>query len=63
MVYKFCSYIDKIMDVDYADQFLDLVALGLVGDMMDLRNFETRHLIVRGLENIRNPYFKEMVKY
>ena len=62
MVYKFCSYIDKIMDVDYADQFLDLVALGLVGDMMDLRNFETRHLIVRGLENIRNPYFKEMVK-
>lgn len=62
MVYKFCSYIDKIMDVDYADQFLDLVALGLVGDMMDLRNFETRHLVVRGLENIRNPYFKEMVK-
>ena len=62
MVYKFCSYIDKIMDVDYADQFLDLVALGLVGDMMDLRNFETRHLVVRGLENIRNPFFKEMVK-
>lgn len=62
MVYKFCSYIDKVMNVDYADQFLDLVALGLVGDMMDLRNFETRHLVVRGLENIRNPYFKEMVK-
>lgn len=62
MVYKFCSYIDKIMDVDYANQFLDLVALGLVGDMMDLRNFETRHLVVSGLENIRNPFFKEMVK-
>ena len=61
MVYKFCSYIDELMNVDYADQFLDLVALGMVADMMDLRDFETRHLITRGLENIRNPYFKGMV--
>ena len=61
MVYKFCSYIDELLNVDYADQFLDLVALGLVADMMDLRDFETRHLITRGLENIRNPYFKGMV--
>jgi single-stranded-DNA-specific exonuclease len=29
MVYKFCSYIDKIMNTDYADQFIDLVALGM----------------------------------
>ena len=29
--------------------------------MMDLRDFETRHLITRGLENIRHPYFKGMV--
>ena len=61
MVYKFCSYIDELLNVDYADQFLDLVALGMVADMMDLRDFETRHLITRGLENIRNPYFKGMV--
>ena len=61
MVYKFCSYIDDLMNVDYADQFLDLVALGMVADMMDLRDFETRHLITRGLANIRNPYFKGMV--
>ena len=29
MVYKFCSRIDEFMNVDYADQFLDLVALGI----------------------------------
>ena len=29
---------------------------------MDLRDYETRHLVVRGLQNIRNPYFKEMIK-
>ena len=61
MVYKFCSYMDELLNVDYADDYLDLVALGMVADMMDLRNFETRHLITRGLENIRNPYFKGMV--
>ena len=61
MVYKFCSYIDELLNVDYADQFLDLVALGMIADMMDLRDFETKHLITKGLENIRNPYFKGMV--
>lgn len=61
VVYKFCSYLDDLLNVDYADQFLDLVALGMVADMMDLRDFETRHLITRGLDNIRNPYFKGMV--
>ena len=61
VVYKFCSYMDDLLNVDYADQFLDLVALGMVADMMDLRDYETRHLITRGLENIRNPYFKGMV--
>lgn len=62
MVYKFCSYIDELMNVDYADEFLDLVALGMIADMMDLRDFETKHLITRGLEHIRNPYFYGMIK-
>ena len=61
MVYKFCSYMDELLNVDYADDYLDLVALGMVADMMDLRDYETRHLITRGLEHIRNPYFKGMV--
>lgn len=61
MVYKFCCYIDELMNVDYADQFLDLVALGMVADMMDLRDFETRHLVLRGLKQIRNPYLRGMV--
>lgn len=61
MVYKFCSYIDELLNVDYADRLLDLVALGLISDVMDLRYIETRHLISLGLEQIRNPFFKTMV--
>lgn len=61
MAYKFCCYIDSLLGVDYASQFMDLVALGMVADMMDQRDCETFYLINQGLKNIRNPYFKEMI--
>ena len=60
MVYKFCQYIDNIMNIDNADNYLDLVALGIIADMMDLRDFETKHLIWKGLKNIQNPFIKGM---
>lgn len=62
MVYKFCSYIDKIMNKDNVKQFVDLAALGILGDMMDLRDFETKEIIEEGLSSLRNPFFLEMVK-
>lgn len=62
MVYKFCSYIDNLQGTTYANDFLDLVATGLIADMMDLRDFETRFLISEGLKNVRNPFLKEMCK-
>lgn len=62
MVYKFCSYIDKLIGKEsYADLFLDLVALGEIADVMNLQAFEVKRLIEKGLSNIRNPFFKGMV--
>jgi single-stranded-DNA-specific exonuclease len=61
MVYKFCCYLDELLNVDYAENFRDLVSLGMIADMMDMRDFETRHLIMSGLDNIRNPFFKSFV--
>lgn len=60
MVYKFCKYIDELLDVDYADDFVDLVALGMAADVMDIRNYESKRLMTLGLENIRNPFIKAM---
>ena len=60
VVYKFCCYLDSLMDVDYANELLDLVALGCVADMVDLRDFETKHLVSLGMKQIANPYFKGM---
>ena len=60
MVWKFCCYIDQLMGFDYAEQFIDLVALGVVADVMDLRDFETHHLVEKGINQVRNPFFKQM---
>lgn len=62
VVYKVCSYIDKIINKSYAENFLDLVAVGLVSDMMDLRNYETKELINIGSQNIKNPFLYEFVE-
>ena len=60
MVYKFCSYIDSLLNIKNADQFLDLVALGLIADVMLMTDFETKHLINLGLKQITNPFFRGM---
>lgn len=63
VVWQFCRYIDNILNSNYANDFLDLVALGLCADMMSLRSFETRYLITKGFkkENIKNPFIDYML--
>ena len=61
VVYKFCCYIDKLMGTNYAIDYEDLTALALIGDMMDMKDFETHYLTKDGLQRIRNPFFQEMV--
>lgn len=60
MVYKFCSYIDSLLNIDNANQFIDLVALGLIADVMLMKDFETKHLVNLGLKQITNPFFRGM---
>lgn len=54
ITYKFTKLLDKYYGVDYADDYLDLVALGMIGDRADTVNLQTRYLILKGLEQIRN---------
>ena len=61
VVWKFCCYMDSVMDTHYAIEYSDLVALALIGDMMDQRDFETHQLIKEGLQRIKNPFFVEMM--
>lgn len=61
MVYKFCKELDKEYHIDVADDYIDLCALGLVGDMADVIEEETRFLIKKGSENIKNDFIQEIL--
>jgi len=59
---QFCRYLDKVNNTTYSKQYLDLCALGLIGDMASLHSFETKQLINLGIqpENIKNPFIYGM---
>ena len=61
VVYKFLQALDEELWNDYADNFLDLVALGLIGDSMDIKQLETKRLIDKGLSKIRSKLFKALI--
>ena len=58
ITYKFTKLLDEYYGVKYADDYLDLVALGMIGDRADVVNLQTRYLILKGLEQIRNKVSK-----
>lgn len=55
-VYKFCSYFDSIMGVNHSDKYLDIVAVGLIADMMKLNELENRYIVYEGLKIIDNGF-------
>lgn len=62
IVYKLCCLIDAACGTDDASNYLDMVALGIISDMMVVTNFENRYIIKQGLEQVKNPFFKAMCK-
>ena len=62
IVWQFCRFLDLYRGGNYADNYLDLVALGNVGDMMSLTSIETKHIIQKGFEpeNVKNPFIFNM---
>ena len=61
VVWQFCNYLDILMHTHYAIEYEDLAALSLIGDMMNIKDFETHQIIKDGLQRIRNPFFVEMM--
>lgn len=62
VVYRFLQALDEELWVDYADNFLDLCCVGNVADVMDIRSFETRYLINRGIINFKNKFLVALAK-
>lgn len=62
MCYKVCQVLDEYLSIELADDFRDLSAIGIVADMMDIKNMENRYLIYNGINNINNLGIKEILK-
>ena len=60
ITWQFCRYLDSLINTNYAENYLDLVALGMDADMMSLTSLETKHLINKGFNQVKNPFFAAM---
>lgn len=60
VVYQFCRYIDSIIGNNWADDYLDLAAWGIIGDMGSMIDMENRYIVEAGLSeaHIKNDFFK-----
>ena len=60
VVYQFCRYVDSLYGRNWADEYLDLAAWGIIGDMGSVLDMENRYIIYEGLskEHIKNDFLK-----
>lgn len=59
MVYMFTKYLDLMSDEDFADELLDIVALGQIADSSDISDYEIHHIVRRGIEEMKNGLMRE----
>lgn len=63
VTWQFCRAFDKLYAVEpHANDLLDLCAIGMIGDMSNYQEIETRAIVNLGLRNIKNIFVKEMYK-
>ena len=60
VVYQFCRYVDSLYSRNWADDYLDLAAWGIIGDMGSVLDMENRYIIYTGLskKHIKNDFLK-----
>ena len=61
MVYESLRYLDYKNHTDFANGYLDLLALGQIGDMSDISNLEIRSLMLRGFDAVNNPLINRFI--
>lgn len=62
VAYKFCEAYDLAFDYNFAHKYIDLAAVGIVGDMSDILHPETRYIIKEGLSHITNPFLLALIE-
>lgn len=62
VVYQFLRFLDEKNNRNCANGYLDLVALGVISDMMRMTTLENRFICDYGLTHINNKFFKAMLE-
>lgn len=62
VTWQFCRYYDSLKGTNYADEFIDLAALGIVSDMMSMLSLENRYIVHTGFNNIQNYFFRALIE-
>lgn len=62
MVYQFLSCIDMALGTNKADDYLDLMAIGQIGDSSDIVNPYIRKKVFEGLSDIKNELILNIFK-
>ena len=65
IVYRVLQAFDDFLFLGNADNYLDLISLGNISDVMDTLSYETRYFIQSGIkkENLKNDFLKLLLKY
>lgn len=63
VTWQFCRFVDVSEDTNYADDLMDLAALGNIGDMCSMLSLENRYLFVKGFapNAIKNDFLKALL--
>ena len=62
MAYQFCRALDDYYDINRADDYLDLAALGICSDMMSGLEIENQYFWHDGFKHVKNPFFRELAR-
>lgn len=63
VVYKLLKAFDERLNKKLADEYLDVLSVGMIGDSVDLLNLESRYLVLKGLKLIEDGESKnELIK-
>jgi single-stranded-DNA-specific exonuclease len=61
VAWKMTQVLDDALDSSYSNDYFDLAAIGLLGDQMNMLEYENRYIVQQGLDNVKNKGIKALL--
>lgn len=58
VAWQFFRFVDTVYNTSYAEDLIDLAALGIVGDMGSVLELENHYIISKGFSQVKNYFFR-----